>query len=86
MTQQADKDLWKAYGIQLKNTVFQSNDLGKDNRFYIAPLSSAGIAAGKNINEAIKNQGVYVVADTLLDLDSPVFVPSHRSYFDLCKL
>ncbi|OBS29442.1 hypothetical protein FPOA_03378 [Fusarium poae] len=80
----ADADLWLAYGIKLKNTFAQTSTLGEDNRFYIAPLSSAGIAGGKNINSAITNHGVYTVGDTLLSLDEPVFLPSRQSYFQRC--
>ncbi|KAH7274921.1 hypothetical protein FSOLCH5_006306 [Fusarium solani] len=79
--QQADADLWLAYGVQLKNAVSQSSSIGPNNRFYIAPLSAAGIAAGKNINVAIQNNGVFTTGDTLLDLDQPVFLPSRQSYF-----
>ncbi|KAF4339516.1 hypothetical protein FBEOM_6578 [Fusarium beomiforme] len=81
---QADADLWLAYGIKLKNALSQSPTLGSGTRFYIAPLSAAGIAAGRNIDEAIKNNGVYSVGDTLLDLDHPVFLPSRQSYFQRC--
>ncbi|EWG44669.1 hypothetical protein FVEG_05674 [Fusarium verticillioides 7600] len=81
---QADANLWLAYGVKLKNTFAQASNLGDENRFYIAPLSSAGIAAGKRINSAITNNGVYAVGDTLLSLDEPVFLPSRQSYFQRC--
>jgi hypothetical protein len=77
---QADANLWAAYGNKLKSQFLQSATMGADERFYIAPLSAAGIAAGKNIDETIKNMGVFTVADTLLDLDSPIFMPSRQSY------
>lgn len=77
----ADANLWLAYGVQLKNALSQSGNIGPDNRFYIAPLSAAGIAAGKKIDVAISNNGVYNAGDTLLDLNEPVFLPSRQSYF-----
>ncbi|KAI9685687.1 MAG: hypothetical protein M1822_004247 [Bathelium mastoideum] len=83
---QTDANLWAAYGVKLKNQILESSGLGQDQRFYIAPLSSTGIAAGKNIDEAIKNMGVYNVGDALLDLDSPVFLPSRQSYSQRCQL
>ncbi|KAK7402435.1 hypothetical protein QQX98_011824 [Neonectria punicea] len=79
--QQADANLWLAYGVQLKNAISQSGSIGPNNRFYIAPLSAAGIAAGKKITVAIQNNGVFTAGDTLLDLDQPVFLPSRQSYF-----
>ncbi|KXH34358.1 hypothetical protein CSIM01_00269 [Colletotrichum simmondsii] len=81
---QADANLWLAYAVKLKSTFAQSSTLGDNNRFYVAPLSSAGIAAGKNINSAITNNGVYAIGDTLLSLDEPVFLPSRQSYFQRC--
>lgn len=57
---QADADLWLAYGVKLKNTFAQSSTLdnnNNNNRFYIAPISSAGIAAGEDIDSAITNNG-----------------------------
>ncbi|KAI8269951.1 hypothetical protein K4K58_012854 [Colletotrichum sp. SAR11_239] len=81
---QADANLWLAYGVKLKNTFAQASTLGDNNRFYIAPLSSAGIAAGKRVNSAITNTGLYAVGDTLLSLDEPVFLPSRQSYFQRC--
>ncbi|KAI8302262.1 hypothetical protein K4K59_000600 [Colletotrichum sp. SAR11_240] len=81
---QADANLWLAYGVKLKNTFAQSSTLGDNNRFYIAPLSSAGIAAGKKINSAITNNGLYAIGDSLLSLDEPVFLPSRQSYFQRC--
>ena len=83
---ESDRNLWAAYGNKLMSQVMGSEDLGVDNRFYLAPLSAAGIAAGKRIDEAIKNQGVYQVADTLLDLNSPVFMPTRKSYFERARL
>ncbi|KAF4783504.1 hypothetical protein HER10_EVM0010722 [Colletotrichum scovillei] len=80
----ADADLWLAYGVKLKNTFAQSFTPGDNSRFYIAPLSCAGIAAGRNINSAITNNGVYVIGDTLLSLDEPVFLPGRQSYFQRC--
>ncbi|RSL82843.1 hypothetical protein CEP51_004899 [Fusarium floridanum] len=77
----ADANLWLAYGVQLKNALSQSSSVGANNRFYIAPLSAAGIAAGKKIDTAIQNNGVFNAGDTLLDLDQPVFLPSRQSYF-----
>lgn len=81
---QADANLWLAYGVKLMNTFAQSSTLGDNNRFYIAPLSSAGLAAGKRINSAITNYGLYAIGDSLLSLDEPVFLPSRHSYFQRC--
>ena len=75
----ADADLWLAYGLKLKST-FMQGSLGPDDRFYLAPLSAAGIAAGKRIDQNITNYGIYNVADSLLSLSSPVFLPTRESY------
>ncbi|EXF84414.1 hypothetical protein CFIO01_02729 [Colletotrichum fioriniae PJ7] len=80
----ADADLWLAYGVKLKNTFAQSITLSGNNRFYVAPLSYAGIAAGTKVNPAITNNGVYVIGDSLLSLDEPVFLPGQQSYFQRC--
>lgn len=82
----ADANLWAAYGVQLQNQILQSSTLGAKQRFYIAPLSSAGIAAGKNIDVSIMNMGVSNTADALLDLDSPVFLPTRQSYAQKCQM
>ncbi|KAJ0290599.1 hypothetical protein Brms1b_005142 [Colletotrichum noveboracense] len=84
LVSQADADLWLAYGVKLKNTFAQSSTLGDNNRFYIAPLSSACIAAGEDIDSAITNNGLYAIGDSLLSLDEPVFLPSRQSYFQRC--
>lgn len=80
----ADANLWLAYGVKLKNTFAQSSTLGDNNRFYITPLSAAGIAAGNNINPAITNNGLYTVGNSLLSLNEPVFLPGRQSYFQRC--
>ncbi|KAJ0381887.1 hypothetical protein COL922a_013660, partial [Colletotrichum nupharicola] len=84
LVSQADADLWLAYDVKLKNTFAQSSTLGDNNRFYIAPLSSAGIAACEDIDSAITNNGLYAIGDSLLSLDEPVFLPSRQSYFQRC--
>jgi hypothetical protein len=76
---QADANLWLAYGTKLKSQFLQG-DLGPDERFYIAPISAAGIAAGKRVDQSITNYGIYNVADSLLSLKSPVFLPTRQSY------
>ncbi|KAJ4123177.1 hypothetical protein NW768_009705 [Fusarium equiseti] len=83
--QQADADLWLAYGVKLKDALDEAPSLGSDSRFYIAPLSAAGIAAGKKIPNEIKDNGVFNVGDALLDLDQPVFLPTSQSYFQRCQ-
>ncbi|CAG7565813.1 unnamed protein product [Fusarium equiseti] len=83
--QQADANLWLAYGVKLKSALSQAPSVGPNSRFYIAPLSAAGIAAGKRIQNDIKNNGVYNVGDALLDLDQPVFLPTRQSYFQRCQ-
>lgn len=83
--QQADADLWLAYAVKLKDALSEAPSLGPDTRFYISPLSAAGIAAGKKTPNDIKNNGVYSVGDALLDLDQPVFLPTRQSYFQHCQ-
>ena len=83
--QQADANLWLAYAVKLKNELSQSPSLGSNARFYVAPISAAGIAAGSKIPNNIMNNGVYNVGDALLDLDDPVFLPTEHSYFQHCQ-
>ena len=82
---QTNSDLWLAYASKLKDSVVPGG-LGSKQRFYFAPLSAAGIAAGPNIHESIKNFGVFTIGDTLLDLDSPAFAPSRKSYVEKMNL
>ena len=56
--QKADANLWPAYALQLKKTLSQVPSLSPDSRFYVAPLSAAGIAAGKRFDNEIKQNGV----------------------------
>lgn len=86
--QDVDKNMWKAYGVKLFSAAMQGTALGPGQRFYVAPLSSAGIAASAtgNIPASITNQGVFNVGNTLLDINSPCYIPTRSSYIDRCQL
>lgn len=64
-----NNELWLVYAVNLVSKLGLTP--GPKSKVYIAPLSYAGIAAGKHIPDAITNQGIFTIADTLLDPSSP---------------
>jgi hypothetical protein len=83
----ADKlttDLWKNYNVNLRHAFLQNSGKfdSKKQAFFTAPIGVMGIPAGGNITAPYTNFGIYNVADSLLDVNNPVFTAGTGSYID----
>lgn len=74
--QDTEKNLWFNYYRQIANLlVGGGGSLGNDAVIYVAPLTNQGIASGDWIPTQVTNNQLYRVANSLLPVDSPVYVP-----------
>jgi hypothetical protein len=72
--------LWRSYAKQITQKIAGGGDLGDSNAVFICPLTTQGIASGAHVATEVTNNMLFRAADSLLDPQSPVYVPGAGSY------
>lgn len=55
--------------------------LGDNGAIYTCPITFRGLSGGQYINPGVTNNQLYQIADSLLPLNQPVYLPTEGSYF-----